>query len=268
MATISRGAKAGGGTNFNSGQVINPTEVDTDFNTLVTLVNGNLDNGNIATATIPGAKSLRFTEISLPTNPSSDDGLLYGKDDGGGVTTLAIQDSSGRVTMVGREALMGTALVPMKALGAVNNENWAGTSTGANTTETTAWTFDLPANSLSATNDLLYITCWFKTAANANTKRFRVYFGATAIVDTTAIAFNNVIGLIQCWVGRTGAATQNALTYWQTAVVGFNPTLATPAETLSGAVTVKGTMLNGTATASDCTMYGGSALLVPAYATF
>ena len=42
MATIARTAKAGGGTNFNSGQTIDPDEVNTDFNTIVTEVNGNV----------------------------------------------------------------------------------------------------------------------------------------------------------------------------------------------------------------------------------
>ena len=36
MGTIARGSKAGGGTNFNSGQTIDPAEVNTDFNTAYT----------------------------------------------------------------------------------------------------------------------------------------------------------------------------------------------------------------------------------------
>lgn len=94
MATITRSAKSGGGTNINTGQPLNPTEINDDANTVFAAVNGNLDNTNVATATIPGAKSLRFTEISAPSSPSSDDLLLYAKDNAG-TTTLYTKDSAG-----------------------------------------------------------------------------------------------------------------------------------------------------------------------------
>ena len=77
MATIARGAKAGGGTNFNSGQTIDPAEVNTDFNTAYTEINGNLSAANILTGSLPGAKSLLFTGISAPSAPSSGSVLLY-----------------------------------------------------------------------------------------------------------------------------------------------------------------------------------------------
>jgi hypothetical protein len=96
MATITRGAKAGGGTNFNSGQTIDPSENNADFNTLYTEVNGNLDDANIETATIPGAKSLRFTEISAPSSPSSNDLLVYAADLST-VTRIYMKDSAGGV---------------------------------------------------------------------------------------------------------------------------------------------------------------------------
>ena len=53
MGTITRGTKAGGGTGFNSGQTIDPAEVNTDFNTVYTEFNGIIQNVNIsATAAI------------------------------------------------------------------------------------------------------------------------------------------------------------------------------------------------------------------------
>lgn len=100
MATIARTAKAGGGTNFNAGQTIDPDEVNTDFNTLYTEVNGALDDGNVETGTIPGAKTLRFTEIAVPSSPSSNDLYVYAADDGG-LTVLRSKDSSGTVTTYG-----------------------------------------------------------------------------------------------------------------------------------------------------------------------
>lgn len=50
MATIARGTKAGGSTNFNSGQTIDPAEVNTDLNTIYTEFNGNVENANVKAA--------------------------------------------------------------------------------------------------------------------------------------------------------------------------------------------------------------------------
>jgi hypothetical protein len=97
VGTIARGAKAGGGTNFNSGQVIDPAEVNTDFNTIVTEVNGLLDDGNIESGTIPGAKTLRFTGIAIPSNPASGDLLVYKLNS---ADDLMIHNSSGQKLLI------------------------------------------------------------------------------------------------------------------------------------------------------------------------
>ena len=102
MATIARGTKAGGGTNLNSGQTIDPAEVNTDINTAYTEINGALDDANIETATIPGGKSLRFTEISAPSSPASNDVVLYAVDRDT-TTSLEYKDSAGLVVSLGRE---------------------------------------------------------------------------------------------------------------------------------------------------------------------
>ena len=76
MATITRGAKAGGGTGFNAGQTIDPAEVNTDFNTVYTEFNGNIANVNVlATAAIAltkgaaaGARVYNSANISVSDN--------------------------------------------------------------------------------------------------------------------------------------------------------------------------------------------------------
>jgi hypothetical protein len=96
MGTIARGAKSGGGTSFNPGQSIVSAEVDADFDTIVNEMNGLLDDGNIQTATLPGAKSLRFTEIAAPATPAAEDLVLYAFDQSG-TTSLMAKDSAGGV---------------------------------------------------------------------------------------------------------------------------------------------------------------------------
>lgn len=61
MGTITRGAKAGGGTGFNAGQTGDPAEVNTDINTLYTEINGNLDNDNIDAAAAIVTSKLAFS---------------------------------------------------------------------------------------------------------------------------------------------------------------------------------------------------------------
>ena len=56
MATVSRGVKSAGGTDFTDGTAAKASEVNTDFNTLYTLVNGGIDYNNISdSAAIPNA---------------------------------------------------------------------------------------------------------------------------------------------------------------------------------------------------------------------
>jgi len=107
MGTIARGSKAGGGTNLNSGQTADPAEVNTDFNTVYTEINGELDDANIKTGELPGAKSFRFTEMSAPAAPSSNDILLYAVDRG--ITVLQAKESGGAVLPIGVQIVRKTA---------------------------------------------------------------------------------------------------------------------------------------------------------------
>ena len=100
MGTIARGAKAGGGTNYNTGQAISPTEVNDEQNDVFGVINGGLDDANIETGTIPGAKTLRFTEQTTPTVPASNDLLAYALDVNGR-SMLAVLDSGGLERFLG-----------------------------------------------------------------------------------------------------------------------------------------------------------------------
>ena len=76
MGTIARGAKAGGGTDFNTGQIIDPAEVNTDLNTAYTVINANLDNDNIKAAagivftklTHSGARVFNSASLGVASN--------------------------------------------------------------------------------------------------------------------------------------------------------------------------------------------------------
>ena len=72
MGTVARGAKRGGGTDFSDSTVAEASEVNTDFNTLYTEVNGALDEDNISgSAQIPNS-SLAEIDCAKVSDNSED----------------------------------------------------------------------------------------------------------------------------------------------------------------------------------------------------
>lgn len=111
-------------------------------------------------------------------------------------------------------------------------------------------TFSVPAASLNTDGDSLEFEFSGSYAANVNTKQVKIKFGATTMLDTTALAINT--GNWFCWgrIIRTGAATQRFYVEFSTdnALLVAIAKTGTAAETLSGAITLKAT---GTATLTD-----------------
>jgi hypothetical protein len=66
--------------------------------------------------------------------------------------------------------------------------------TGGNTTETNFTVKTLESNLLANDGDFLLLLSRTLYANNGNTKRFRIYFDATPIFDTTAFAFTGIAG--------------------------------------------------------------------------
>lgn len=129
---------------------------------------------------------------------------------------------------------------PVRAFHAINDSATTGTVIQ------TLYTYVVPANTLSADGQSLHIQGEATVAANANNKNWQVDFGGTTLYSTTSAAFNNVNIRIDCNLFRTGAATQKSVcqTISTTAAGGVSLTVnagslvTTPAETLSGPVTI------------------------------
>jgi hypothetical protein len=109
------------------------------------------------------------------------------------------------------------------------------------TTETDLITYSLRASSLGTNGDYVVVDAWGTFSSTASNKRVRMYFGGTAIFDTTALAFANSSWRIRAKIFRTGAATQISIASFDGNFVLLtdNAATAAPAETLSGAVTIK-----------------------------
>lgn len=264
MATIARGAKAGGGTNFNSGQTIDPAEVNDDLNTLYTEVNANLDDGNIETATIPGAKSLRFTEISTPSTPSSNDLLLYAKDYGGVSSVLYTVDAAGTEQALNQARFAGTG-GKVALIGGVIDGDEASVGTAADTSELVLHSHAIAVNTLSSVGMAIHITANGLLAANANNKTVNLRLNGVAgaiLVGTGVVATNSAMWDLDVWVVRSGTNTVDAHGVIRVGAAGGavgavsvhrHAYAVDAAITLTSAWTLDICGLNGTASANDVT---------------
>ncbi len=101
--------------------------------------------------------------------------------------------------------------------------------------------YQVTAAALNVDGDYLEGTVFGTFAANANTKRIRIYCGSTAILDTTALAFNGAHWSARFTIIRTGAATQKAECVFTSSSALLTTTAAysTPAETLSSPLNIK-----------------------------
>ena len=131
------------------------------------------------------------------------------------------------------------------------------TSTGntADTTEDTLMTYSLPAKTLSATNKGLKIRAWGNTAANADNKTIKLYFGSEVITTPTA-ATNNKGWELELEVYKNGASTQVVFGKGIVDTTSVTPLITTGAETDTSAIVIKVTGTAGTGNANDIVAKG------------
>lgn len=135
----------------------------------------------------------------------------------------------------------------------LNIDAAAGTGCAANTSENTLKTYTLPGATLVNDGDTIRITCTYRCASNTDTKRIRLYFGATVTIDSGITIINGDVYTVIAHVSRTGASSQ--ITYstavggtvgssWITNLVG-DTTFVGASETLSGSIIIKSTVQLG-----------------------
>lgn len=117
-----------------------------------------------------------------------------------------------------------------------------GTSTpNAGTEEATIYTYSVPAGYLASNGQSLRVRCNVATAATADDKTIKLYFGAASI--TSSLAANNAGGgWLEFIVTRTGAATQTLSGTGQFGAAGVTPVITqtvAATETLADAIEVK-----------------------------
>jgi hypothetical protein len=161
-----------------------------------------------------------------------------------GVDEIELRTKDGGVTWYAelqaeRRFQLGTSTAAAYPL-TTPNVDTSTTSSGAGSPANLK-SYTLPANALDVNGRGLKLRAWGTTANNANAKAFRIAFGATLVANFTLTISSAGAWYVEAMVYRTGAATQKAIqTYAQhAATTPTVPLLTTPAETLSGAVTVQ-----------------------------
>ena len=129
-------------------------------------------------------------------------------------------------------------------------------STPASVAETTAWTFDIPAATLTRDGQGFRVMGTFNTAANANGKTIKFYVGANNTSD--ARNSNGETWQFMIEVFRTSATTAEMHYHVVIgALVVLNVTYANWNVTWANTNTVKFTMTNGSASAGDINFRAG-----------
>ncbi|MDE2020112.1 MAG: hypothetical protein KGJ13_07240 [Patescibacteria group bacterium] len=129
------------------------------------------------------------------------------------------------------------------------------TGNGADTTEDTCQTFNLPANVLDIAGRGVRIRAWGTLANNADTKTVRTYFGSN-IYNSTPLTTANVGWSIYSDVFKTGTNTQTAISSGTFGNALPGTQAISPNQTDSSPITVKITAQAGTANANDIVCQG------------
>lgn len=157
------------------------------------------------------------------------------------------QNANNAITVFGGALTLGTrtefsngvkaggASTGIQPSGVISINTGSQATTG--TSEETLMSFSLPANTLNTDGRGVRITAWGTHATNGNSKTVTLYFGGTTLRARTGTD-NGIVWRFDSLVFRTGAATQEGIS--EISYTGSAGTLqrSTPAETLSGAVTI------------------------------
>ena len=186
--------------------------------------------------TLVGINTSTTVQIQIETKANSASlGTIASQDSnsvtisGGTITGTTIRDSAITIpTGGGSINVNGMLHVDLDEVGNVGSG------------EDTLITYEMPSSTLSATNQSIEIAAWGIVAANANNKRIKLKFGATEIIDTTAVAANSGSWYINAKVLRQDDTTQQAITtiISDNSLIVNSASFTTPSEDVDGPIDI------------------------------
>jgi hypothetical protein len=198
-----------------------------------------------------GATNVRIGNFTAKDNNQSA-GSYYDVDLGASPFTSVMLTGSNSIGSAGVNAT-GQRVVNGVTSKEVSRNTGSVASTAV-TTQEDLMSYTIPANALKP-GQKVRVTAWGRTAANANTKTMRLWFGGNSILDHSG-TFNNSWWRLHADILITGASTQEYTSNAQ--VTASVPTVrgATLTVTDTSSIIVKCTGQNGTASAGDITCEG------------
>jgi hypothetical protein len=164
------------------------------------------------------------------TSTAAEQNVLHGVTPGTVAASSAVVVDANSALAGLKSALGGAATTsPGTMLGGLTDVSNVASGTAQNT-EYTLNSVTLPANAFNANGRAIRCEAWAQTAANANAKNIKVYFGATAVATVTGTTASGKDVHMELNVLRTGASTQSAQAIIQVDT-GVAPTMATAAPT-------------------------------------
>jgi hypothetical protein len=197
-----------------------------------------VSNGGTGLSTFGGTNTVLYTTSAntLASITTANNGILV--TNSSGVPSISTTLPAG--IMIGAGSGSATPIIGGALYSnATTVNNTAGT-------DTVITSYSMPANTLSTDNAGIHIKAWGTTAANSNSKAIYLYFGNTIVASISANASGKP-WYLDAYVLRKTATTQTSMGMSQfhadTTVAVSN---TAPAETLTGAVTIKTTATSGT----------------------
>lgn len=157
-------------------------------------------------------------------------------------------------TLVDQLPFYGVPVDPGRPTGVLRGHQltWSATqaATIADTTETTLWTYTMPTNVLREDGRVIRVQVYGTCAANGNTKTVKLYFGAN-VLTIIGGAVNGTSWWAYTTYIRTAKSAQQRFGFTGFGGTVNAQTISTPAEDTTGAIVIKVTGTNGTASAND-----------------
>ncbi len=222
--------------------------------TLTTPTIGDFTNANHNHQNAAGGGSLDAAAIGSGTlnnarvNWASPSAIGTGTPAAGTFTTLS---TTGKATV-----RVGTSTSGTSALGGAAFSHFADAN-NTTTGETDLYTDTTVANTLGTNGDTIHARYSGTTAANANSKTIRIYFGGTLLFSTAAQTFNAFNWTFELWVVRESATIVRTHVMGIWGATAFSNSVRVTGLTLSGTNIVKITGQSGTAS-SDITAQSGT----------
>jgi len=217
---------------------------------------GNPGTGVTITGGNNGGNSAGYNGVTINSGPSTAASNILIQANGGTNSAnndIALYNHFADTSHVGGSTKfsVGATSGPVYAhVSGLVNASLTSAGNGADVSEDILQSYTLGAFALDSVGRCVRITSWGTTAANADTKVIRVYFGAS-LISSGISTFNSVNWVAHMVVCKTGSSTQSVIADMTVGTTVLAPMYSAGTENDGSAIVIKTTGQAGTANAND-----------------